>query len=91
MQLGGREGPEVLLEKGDVLVIPAGVAHKNLDEENDVGVVGAYPGGKDYDMNYGKPEERPQTDHNIAQVAMPCTDPLQGGQGELLRRWRPLS
>jgi uncharacterized protein YjlB len=75
------------LEKGDVLVIPAGVAHKNLDEENDVGVIGAYPDGRDYDMNYGKPAERPQTDENIARVPIPFTDPLQGKNGELTKRW----
>src|ERR1700760_4036246 len=37
IQLGNDQGPVVLLEKGDVLIIPAGVAHKNLDQENAVG------------------------------------------------------
>lgn len=87
VQLGDDNGPKILLEKGDVLVIPAGVAHKNLDEENDVGVIGAYPDGRDYDMNYGKPGERPQADENIAQVPIPFTDPLQGKNGELTKRW----
>jgi uncharacterized protein YjlB len=87
LQLGDDLGPTILLEKGDVLVIPAGVAHKNLNGENDVSVVGAYPGGLDYDMNYGKPGERPGTDQNIAKVPLPATDPVQGKNGELTRRW----
>lgn len=76
IQLGGEQGPKIEIEKGDVLVIPAGVAHKNLHDENAVGVVGAYPEGKDYDMNYGKPGERPQTDRNIAKLIIPKQDPL---------------
>lgn len=88
IQLGGDDGPKLLLEKGDVLVIPAGVAHKNLDEENAVGVIGAYPDGRDYDMNYGKPGERPQADKNIAQLPVPATDPISGAHGELTRRWQ---
>lgn len=88
IQLGGDDGPKLLLEKGDVLVIPAGVAHKNLDEENDVGVVGAYPGGRDYDIKRGVPGERPQADRNIADVPLPATDPLTGHEGELIRHWK---
>ncbi|HEY9001555.1 MAG TPA: hypothetical protein VIM89_09385 [Mucilaginibacter sp.] len=88
IQLGGDEGPKLLLEKGDVLVIPAGVAHKNLDEEDAVGVIGAYPNGRDYDMNYGKPGERPQTDENIAALPIPDTDPLEGATGDLPKIWQ---
>lgn len=87
LQLGNDEGPILEVEKGDVLIIPAGVAHKNLDEENAVGVVGAYPDGRDYDMNYGKPGERPKADRNIAAVPLPDTDPLSGKGGELHKHW----
>ncbi|SDE63545.1 Uncharacterized protein YjlB [Mucilaginibacter pineti] len=87
IQLGGDKGPKLLLEKGDVLVIPAGVAHKNLDEEDAVGVVGAYPDDRDYDMNYGKPGERPKTDKNIAALPVPENDPVMGAGGELTKRW----
>lgn len=76
IQLGGAQGRKILVDKGDVLVIPAGVAHKNLGGEDDVGVVGAYPGGRDYDLNYGKPGERPGTDENIRKVPVPVTDPV---------------
>jgi uncharacterized protein YjlB len=40
--------------KGDVLLIPAGVAHKNVGASIDFKCVGAYPGGKEFDINLGK-------------------------------------
>src|SRR5207253_241076 len=39
--LGGENGSEIAVEKGDVLIIPAGVAHKNLGNEDDIACVGA--------------------------------------------------
>jgi uncharacterized protein YjlB len=78
LQLGGDNGPTIQLQKGDVLVIPAGVAHKNLGEEDRVKCVGAYPDGRHYDMNYGSPGERPHTDQDIASVPMPAKDPVFG-------------
>jgi uncharacterized protein YjlB len=57
LQLGGEQGITLFIEEGDVLIIPAGVAHMNLGKEKDVICVGGYPNGKDYDMNYGKEGE----------------------------------
>jgi uncharacterized protein YjlB len=87
LQLGGEHGKRVTVRKGDVLVIPAGVAHKNLGKEKAVICVGAYPDGKDYDMNYGRPGERPQADKNIAAVPLPQTDPVFGTDG-LTNIWK---
>jgi uncharacterized protein YjlB len=86
--LGGDDGEEVFIEKGDILVIPAGVAHKNLGNENAVGCVGAYPYSQPYDMNYGNPDERPTTDDNLARVPIPDTDPLQGDEAGLPDIWK---
>jgi uncharacterized protein YjlB len=69
-------------------VIPAGVAHINLGREKDVTCVGGYPDGMDYDMNYGKEEERPKADRNIASVPVPKTDPVFGEQGGLPDLWK---
>lgn len=88
LQLGGLEGPQIFIEKGDVLVIPAGVAHKNLGPEHAVGVIGAYPGGRDYDMNYGKPGERPAADQHIKKVPVPDKDPLFGRDQGLFKIWK---
>jgi uncharacterized protein YjlB len=86
--LGGENGTKVKIEKGDVLIIPAGVAHKNLGDENDVACVGAYPEGKSYDMNYGKTGERPFTDQNIKCVPLPERDPVLGLKGGTSHYWR---
>ena len=85
LQLGGEKGIKLEIQKGDVLLIPAGVAHKNLGNEEDVKCIGAYPNGMDYDMNYGRPGERPQTDKNIKSVPIPLNDPIgiAAGLGKL--------
>lgn len=81
LQLGGEQGQSVHVRAGDVLILPAGVGHKNLGSEQ-LGVVGAYPDGRHWDVNRGLPGERPQTDQNIAALPVPATDPLLGpGQG----------
>lgn len=88
-RLGGDRGATFNLQAGDVLVIPAGVAHKNDGASPDFRVVGAYPLGTGPDMNYGKRGERPATDVNIARLSLPPADPVQGGQGALLQFWTP--
>ncbi len=89
VQFGGEHGVKQKLNAGDVIVIPAGVAHKNLGASSDFGVVGGYPGGVEWDMNYGRPEERPAADQNIARVMFPKADPLFGANGPLLKYWPP--
>lgn len=91
LQLGGEEGTLVSISKGDVIIIPAGVAHKNIGEEQDVICVGGYPGGKDFDMNYGREGERPQTDSIIAAVPLPSTDPILGENKGLAAIWQNIA
>ena len=87
VQLGGDHGWIQEVYAGDVLAIPAGVAHKNLGSSDDFGVVGAYDRGLRWDMNYGRPGERPRADRNIAQVRLPKADPVYGPEGPLLEHW----
>jgi uncharacterized protein YjlB len=87
LHLGGEQGQKVTVRPGDVLIIPAGVGHKNLESEG-LGVVGAYPDGRSWDINKGLPGERPQTDHNIAALPIPGTDPLWGREKGLTTIWR---
>jgi uncharacterized protein YjlB len=86
--LGGENGIRVTLSAGDVVVIPAGVAHKNLGCSVDFGVVGAYPVGSAYDICYGRRDERPAADERIAAVPMPGNDPIFGKHGPLFEHWK---
>ena len=92
VMLGGPNGREFHLGAGDVVVIPAGVAHQRIMASADFLVVGAYPRGhEDWDIRRGNPEDRPKADHNIANVPLPESDPAGGPKGALLRLWRGVS
>jgi uncharacterized protein YjlB len=89
VQFGGPEGVVLEVREGDVVVIPAGVAHKNRGSSNDFGVVGAYPEGYEPDMNYGTTDERPHADQRISSVPVPLSDPVYGDNGPIFRLWAP--
>ncbi|PBQ33636.1 cupin [Sphingobacteriaceae bacterium] len=88
LMLGGENGLKVMLEKGDVIIIPAGVAHKNLGDENAVACVGAYADGATYDICTGKKGERPLADTNLLTLALPDRDPVLGLKGGVEKYWR---
>ena len=85
---GGEHGVTQEIQRGDVVVIPAGVGHKNLGSSEDFGVVGAYPEGRRWDLCYGRPGERPRADDNIAQVPVPELDPVYGVEVPLWQEWK---
>jgi len=87
VQLGGEKGIELTANQGDVVIIPAGVAHKNLGASSDFAVVGAYPFDQEWDICYGKSEERPRADGNIARVSLPKCDPVYGARRYLINFW----
>lgn len=89
VQFGGERGLTLDVVAGDVVVLPAGTAHKRLDSSRDLVVVGAYPQGQHYDMCYGDKAERPAADANIAAVPLPPADPLHGPDGPLMKQWKP--
>ena len=88
LQLGGPNGVCLEVLRGDVIIIPAGVAHKCLKASDDFSVVGAYPDGREYDLMYGKEGERPSADGNIADVPEPDKDPVYGEEGPLKQIWK---
>jgi uncharacterized protein YjlB len=85
--LGGEKGEKIQVKKGDIIVIPAGVGHMNLGD-NDLGVVGAYPNGMDVDIMRCKPGERPGVDKNIGSVPFPATDPFLGNNAGIITSWK---
>ena len=77
----------VTVNAGDVVVIPAGVGHCNKGHSGDLLVVGAYPGGSDYDLRRGNSAEHDEVVRNIARVGLPKQDPVAARDGPLLRLW----
>ena len=79
LRLGGPRGRRVMLRAGDALVIPAGVGHRREWASRDFEIVGAYPGGADYDIRRGDPAELPEVLAHIAAVPPPGRNPVDGG------------
>ena len=88
LRLGGEHGQTVQVRSGDVILIPAGVAHQNLDASPGFGVVGAYPDGRQWDLLRGMQGERPEADRTIAALPIPDYDPIYGADGPLRQIWK---
>jgi uncharacterized protein YjlB len=88
VQLGGPGNKVLRIEKGDLVILPAGIAHKKIDSGDGFAVVGAYPPGQSPDMNYGKNEELERAKLNIAQLKIPTTDPVFGKNGGMFEFWK---
>lgn len=87
---GGEDNPgkvEKQVEKGDVLIVPAGVGHRLLEdlteEDNGFEMVGSYPQGYSWDMCYGKKGEEAKV-RSIAKLPWFDKDPIYGDQGPAL-------
>jgi uncharacterized protein YjlB len=86
--LGGPKGRTIEVMAGDVLVLPAGVAHSNGRSAADFVVVGAYPNGMSWDLCQGDPAGHDEVVANIDSVPFPDADPVYGPEGPLMRIWR---
>lgn len=76
---GGPKGQVLTVKAGDVVVIPAGVAHCNQSQSDDLLIVGAYPdNGPQPDLRRGKPAEHDAAAASVAKVPMPAFDPVRG-------------
>jgi len=89
VQFGGDSGLTLSVLKGDVIIIPAGLSHCRLGSSRDFKCCGAYPGGAQWDMNYGKESaaQLVQVHKNIHHVQLPELDPLFGQNGPLFHHW----
>ena len=88
VRLGGEGGASVELHAGDVVVIPAGVAHKRESASADLLVIGAYPRGQRPDICRADPASHDRSAANVARVALPASDPVTGSAAPLLDCWR---
>ena len=87
VQFGGEQGVDLEIDSGDMVVLPAGTGHKRLISTIDFHVIGVYPKGQSWDMNYGYEDERPKALFNIKNVPFPLSDPLYGKKGPLMKQW----
>lgn len=88
LELGGASGGRFEVDKGDVVVLPAGCGHMLLNSSGGFQVVGTYPDGASYDLIR---EEQMLTEgilKRIESVPLPCFDPIFGKQGPLVSLWK---
>jgi uncharacterized protein YjlB len=88
VRLGGDAGQSIELGAGDVVVIPAGIAHKREAASGDLLVIGAYPRGQHPDICRAEAAEHDRALAAIALVPLPEADPVTGRADPLLLRWR---
>ena len=84
---GGEENSgrvETVASKGDVIVVPAGVGHRLLEDISGAfQMVGSYPMGDDWDMCYGKKGEEEKV-KSIEKLPWFRKDPIYGDEGPVL-------
>ncbi|RSL62146.1 hypothetical protein CEP53_004861 [Fusarium sp. AF-6] len=89
-------GVKCHVKAGDVVVVPAGVAHASVDEDDKTKnksekyrYIGVYPDGSPkWRSEFGKtPLEGRELVDEISGVPIPSQDPVAGPEGALLRIW----
>lgn len=75
---GGPSGRPLDVTAGDAVLIPAGVGHCRLSASRELSVVGAYPGGADWDLVRAAPPLVAPSRELIAAVPLPALDPITG-------------
>ena len=74
---------EPVLSKGDVVVVPAGVSHRLLEDYGGFQMVGSYPKGCNWDMCYGREGEEEKS-KSISKLGWFEKDPIYGSEGPSL-------
>ena len=85
LMLGGPDGQVLEVSAGDVLLLPAGTGHCNLDSSEDFLVVGAYPPGQHADICREAPTKAQLV--SIDTLSFPDKDPVQGVHGAIHQYW----
>ena len=89
MLLGGDAGERLEVKPGDVILLPAGTAHRKLDSSDEFEVVGAYPDGMQPDLKERDPKEKASAKNTISNVPVPGQDPVFGKdeQSPMFHKW----
>jgi len=83
--IGGEAGRKLVVEPGDVLLLPPGWGHCMLSCSPDFAICGAYPPGQeDYTVRRASEGYGEAMLAEIAAVKLPEMDPAFGGRGRLM-------
>ncbi len=87
--LGGpKVGQPFRLNPGDLVVLPAGTGHCQVDSSSDFSICGCYPPGQtNYTIVRAQDGALARHAADIAEVPLPVTDPVFGIEGPLLTGW----
>lgn len=78
VQLGGEKGSIIDISVGDVLLLPAGVGHKQISADENFMMVGAYPPNVSADLCRDEVSKLQARIKTVAKVPLPETDPVTG-------------
>jgi uncharacterized protein YjlB len=78
LQLGGEHGKIIEVNVGDVLLLPAGIGHKQISADEDFMLVGAYPPDVKADLCHDELPQLAARTKAVNAVPLPATDPVTG-------------
>jgi len=78
LQLGGEHGKIIEVNVGDVLLLPAGIGHKQISADEDFMLVGAYPPDMKADLCHDELPQLAARTKAVNAVPLPATDPVTG-------------
>ena len=88
LMLGGPDGETVTVSAGDVIVLPSGTGHCQIEASAAFAICGAYPPGQArYETVRADAPCDAATRDRIAGVPRPGTDPIYGPDGPLVSAW----
>lgn len=79
VQIGGEKGPVVQIQNGDLVLVPSGIAHKQLEASGEFTLLGSYPKQGwtgSIDTLTGRPTQEERD--NILACYAPVRDPIFG-------------
>jgi uncharacterized protein YjlB len=89
LMIGGRNGEIVLVETGDVIILPAGCGHYSVDNSLDYQFIGGYPNGANWNLMISlNNENSTSVFEEILNIPITDKDPIFGNDGPLFEFWK---